>query len=236
MDIICIIPARGGSKRMPRKNVRMVGGAPLLVHSIRHACATPEVRETYISTDDPEVAALARREGAVVVDRPVELSGDLASSESALLHVLDTRRAQGQADPELVVFLQPTSPVRRTGDISAAIAALKTSQADSLFSATINKALIWNSSARGLESINYNFQRRQREQDMSVQYRENGSIYVFRPSILREKQNRLGGRIAVHEMDVWTSFQVDEEADLELCAWILGRPEFAAHTRGRTGT
>jgi CMP-N,N'-diacetyllegionaminic acid synthase len=226
MNIICIIPARGGSKRMPRKNVRIVAGLPLVVHSMRHARATIEIAETYVSTDDPEVAELARREGVTAVERPVELSGDAASSESALLHVLDDRRKQGMIDPDLVVFLQPTSPVRRVGDISAAIEALRSASADSLFSATINKALIWNSSPRGLESINYNFCRRQREQDMSVQYRENGSIYVFRPEILREKLNRLGGRIAVFEMDVWTSFQVDEEADLELCAWILARPEF----------
>ena len=110
---IALIPARGGSKRIPRKNLLPLAGLPLVAHSIRHAIAAHAVSEVYVSTDDPEIADVARTFGAEVVMRPTELAGDQATSESALLHALDDRARRGLPDPELVVFLQPTSPVRR---------------------------------------------------------------------------------------------------------------------------
>lgn len=228
MEIVCIIPARGGSKRIPRKNLFPVGGAPLVAHSIRHAQASRRIVETIVSTDDPDIAALARNMGCSVVDRPMALAGDTATSEAALLHALDTRRQLGRGDPDVVVFLQCTSPVRRRDDIDNAIAALLDERADSLFSCFDNKRLIWARDGAGaLRSLTYDFARRRREQDMSKQYYENGSIYVTRTPTLRANSNRLGGRIAVYEMDMWTSFQLDDTEDAILIDWILHRPEFA---------
>ena len=86
--ILAIIPARGGSKGIPRKNLQLVGGKPLLVHSIGHAWNAREITRVVVSTDDPEIAEVARTNGAEVVFRPANISGDHASSESALLHVL----------------------------------------------------------------------------------------------------------------------------------------------------
>src|SRR5437868_3714304 len=129
--IIAIIPARGGSKRLPGKNLRRLAGLPLVVHSIRHALRAAAVSETYVSTDDEEIARVSLAEGATVARRPPELATDQATSESALLHVLDERKKQGLPDPDLVVFLQCTSPWRRAGDIDGAIAALVEAGADS---------------------------------------------------------------------------------------------------------
>jgi N-acylneuraminate cytidylyltransferase len=227
-DILCIIPARSGSKRIPRKNLLSVGGAPLVAHSIRHALGSRRVTETVVSTDDPDIARLARDEGACAIDRPAALGSDAATSESALLHVLDERKRRGRPDPDLVVFLQCTSPVRRIDDIDNAVATLLVENADSLFSACDNKRLIWARGSSGaVRSITYDFERRRREQEMDKQYYENGSIYVMRTSSLRGTGNRLGGRIAVYEMDFWTSFQLDGEEDAQLIDWILRRPEFA---------
>jgi N-acylneuraminate cytidylyltransferase len=225
--VIAIIPARGGSKRIPAKNLLPVAGLPLVVHSIRHARAAASVSEVWVSTDDPQIAALAEHEGARVAIRPPELSTDTATSESALLHVLDTRRAAGIEDPDLVVFLQPTSPARRCDDIDRAVATLARTGADSVFSACENARLIWALREDGPVSINYDYHTRQREQDMARQYRENGSIYVFPPQLLRRTGNRLAGRIAVYEMDYWSSFQIDTPEHAELLAWIMQRPEFA---------
>jgi len=229
MEILCIIPARAGSKRIPRKNLFTVGGWPLFAHSIRHALAARRVTETIVSTDSPEIMELAIALGARAFDRPAELSGDAATSESALLHVLDTRNAEGRPDPDLVVFLQCTSPVRREDDIDRAIEKLLDNGADSLFSACDNKRLIWERRGPGaLHSLTHDYAERLREQEMAKQYYENGSIYVFPPTLLRASNNRLGGRIDVYEMDFWTSFQLDGDDDIPLIDWILRRPEFAA--------
>ena len=223
---IALIPARGGSKRIPRKNLLPLAGLPLVAHSIRHAIAAHAVSEVYVSTDDPEIADVARTFGAEVVMRPAELASDQAISESALLHALDDRARRGLPDPELVVFLQPTSPVRRFDDIDRAIAQLLQAGADSLFSACEHNRLIWGIKDGQPYSLNYDFCKRQREQEMAIQFHENGSIYVFRPWVLRQFNNRLGGKITVYEMDYWSSFQIDTPEHVELCEWIMRRPEY----------
>jgi CMP-N,N'-diacetyllegionaminic acid synthase len=203
---------------VPRKNLLEVGGRPLIAHSIDHARAARQVDHVIVSTDDPEIAAVARDAGARVVDRPPELAGAQASSESALLHVLD---ALDEGDPDLVVFLQATSPVRAATDIDDAIDLLLAEHADSLFSACAEKAHTWTREGDELRSVSYDWHHRRREQDMAPQLRENGSIYVFRPELLRREGNRLGGKIVVYEMDWWSSFQLDEHEHARLLDWIL---------------
>jgi N-acylneuraminate cytidylyltransferase len=219
-ETLAIIPARGGSKRVPRKNLYVLEGRPLVVHSIEHALAAQEVDAVCVSTEDAEVAAVAEEAGADVVLRPTELASDSATSESALLHVLDSRSG---GDPELVVFLQATSPVRTGSDIDAAVRRLRDTGADSLFSACRDHGLLWLDTDDGPQPQNYRPATRLREQDMAPQYRENGSIYVFRPQILRESGTRLGGRIAIHEMDSWSSIQIDTLDDIDLAAWVISR-------------
>jgi CMP-N,N'-diacetyllegionaminic acid synthase len=203
---------------VPRKNLLEVAGKPLLVHSIEHALAAERVDEVIVSTDNDEIGAIASAGGARVIVRPAALAGAAATSESALLHALDER---GGPDPDLVVFLQATSPVRRLSDIDSAIALLIAEGADSLFSAHPEKAHTWVREDGELRSVSYDWRDRQREQDMSPRLRENGSIYVFRPELLRLQGNRLGGRIVVYEMDWWSSFQVDELEHAQLVDWIL---------------
>jgi YrbI family 3-deoxy-D-manno-octulosonate 8-phosphate phosphatase len=227
-DIIAIIPARGGSKRLPGKNSAIVGGQPLIAHSIRHAKASTRIQKIYVSTDDAEIAAIADIGGAEIIRRPPELAGDDASSESALLHVLDERNNQGLSDPEILVFLQCTSPIRGDGDIDSAITAFEQLGADSLFSGSDNKRHIWTNSDDGYAPLNYDYRQRRREQDMPAQYNEDGSIYVLKPEILRQFKNRLGGKIGVFPIGPWREYQLDTQEDLELIDWVLQRPEFAA--------
>jgi N-acylneuraminate cytidylyltransferase len=181
------------------------------------------VTRTVVSTDDAEIAAVSREAGAEVVIRPPELSGDQATSESALEHAVDSLRQAEQYQPDLIVFLQCTSPVRCATDIDNAIDRLLKSEADSLFSATESTWLLWRTQGDEVASFNYDYRRRKREQDMTVEWRENGSIYVLRPWVLREHHNRLGGQMIVYPMDYWSSFQVDRPEDLELIEWILRR-------------
>ncbi|MBI4402325.1 MAG: acylneuraminate cytidylyltransferase [Nitrospirae bacterium] len=225
MEVLAIIPARGASQRLSRKNLRLVASAPLIVHSIRHARRSRLVTRTVVSTEDPEIATVSREAGAEVIERPPDLASETASSESALLHVLQHLARTENYRPDLLVFLQCTSPVRKPDDIDKAVQCLLESGADSLFSATASTWLLWRSVGPWAESFNYDYRQRKREQDMGSEWRENGSIYVFRPWVLLEHRNRLGGKIAVYAMDYWSSFQIDSPEDLELCDWILRRQQ-----------
>ncbi len=213
---VAVIPARGGSKGIPGKNVRHVAGAPLITHSIRQAVEASLVDLVFVSTDDEEIAAISQRAGARVIERPDEFATDTATSESALRHSLDVITAE-VGDPDLVVFLQPTSPLRRPWDVDGAVRRLRELEADSLFSANMLHAFVWQEGATGLQSLTYDHRSRPRRQDREVvDWVENGSIYVFKPWVLRDLDNRLGGTIGVYEMEMMSSFQVDEPADLVL--------------------
>lgn len=134
VETIAIIPARGGSKGVPGKNVARVGGIPLIARAVRAALSSGVIDLVVVSTDDAVIASAARTAGAQVVERPAEISGDTASSESALLHALDTLAADGIA-PRVTAFLQATSPFIPSDALRDAVAAVRDGRADSAFSA-----------------------------------------------------------------------------------------------------
>ncbi|MBI4343010.1 MAG: acylneuraminate cytidylyltransferase family protein [Candidatus Omnitrophica bacterium] len=221
--VLAIIPARGGSKGMPRKNLRLLGGEPLIVHTIRHAQQATQIDHIAVSTDDEEIAAVSRTTGADVIRRPAELATDTASSEASLLHALDVLAREQWIRPELVVLLQCTSPLRAPDDIDRAIATLRRQRADSLFSACRSHAFVWRHTARGPICLTYDFRRRKPRQQLPPAWVENGSIYLTTSAALRKSRNRLSGTIAVHEMSPLDSFQVDTEEDFALIEqlWAL---------------
>lgn len=220
--VVAIIPARGGSKRIPRKNLVPLKGKPLVAYSIENAVLSQSVDRTIVSTDDPEIEAVARSFGAEVMRRPPDISGDRASSESALSHVLDTLDKREAYVPGLVVFLQATSPIRRTADIQRAIETLESEGADSLFSASPVEGFVWRQAKQKLAPVNYDPKRRPRRQDMhETLWEENGSIYLFKPSVIRRFESRLGGKIAIYPMRRLDSYQVDEPEDLMLMERLL---------------
>jgi N-acylneuraminate cytidylyltransferase len=230
MKTIAIIPARGGSKGIPRKNLCLVGGKPLIVHSIQHAWQAPDVNRVVVSTDDAEIARVSVAAGAEVILRPQTISDDHASSESALSHVLDTLKEREDWVPDLVVFLQATSPMRPVGAVQAAIDQLQAEGADSLFSSVLQQGFVWRRTGRNLRSITYDHRERQRRQDAGEDLVENGSIYVFRPWVLREYGNRLGGKITTLVMDGLYTFQIDDPPDVPLMnmLWAVDQREQVA--------
>lgn len=221
MNVLAIIPARGGSKGIPKKNIKPILGKPLLAYSIEQAWATPAVNRVIVSTDSADIAAVAEQYKAEVVLRPAEISGDKASSESALLHVLDYLRETEQYEPDLVVFLQATSPMRRPDDIQNAIETLQRENADSLLSVAPFHGFLWRRTSDSVMSFSYDYQHRQMRQDAPEDFVENGSIYVFKPQILRKYNNRLGGKIALYPMRPIDSFQIDEPDDIVLIEALM---------------
>lgn len=219
---VAIIPARGGSKGIPRKNVIDVAGKPLIAWSILQAAAAREIDSVWVTSDDDEILAVAESYGARPIRRPAEISGDRATSESAWLHAIDVIEAQG-VSVELVVAMQATSPLREPSDLDGGIRELREKGYDSLLSvAEVEDFFMWRVAADGnAESVNYDYRDRKRRQQIEKRYLENGSFYVFRPEQLRRDNNRLGGRIGLFTMARHKMFQIDNPEDVELCAAII---------------
>jgi YrbI family 3-deoxy-D-manno-octulosonate 8-phosphate phosphatase len=218
---IAIIPARGGSKGIPRKNLLNFCGKPLLAWSIEQARGSKGIDEVYVTSDDDEILATAVRFGARPIKRPAEFASDTASSEEALLHALDEIEAAG-AKVGYVVFLQATSPLREASDIDAALAHIAKMGADSLFSTSpLVDHLIWQANGTKLEALNYNPLQRGRRQDRKPLILENGSFYIFKPAVLHRTKNRLTADPATFEMPFWKSFEIDGPEDVALCEFLF---------------
>ena len=225
MKIVSIIPARGGSKSIPRKNIVDFAGKPLMLWTIEQAKASKLTSDIYVTSDSKEILEIADAAGVKTIIRPPELSTDIATSESALLHVLN----QIEEAPEYIVFLQATAPLRKSNDIDNSISLLMDDAADSLLSATKAYDYIWKESEGTISSLNFDFLQRKRRQDMKPLYYENGSIYVFKPDILKKYRNRLGGKISIYYMDPWQMVDINDNDDLEWAEWL-----FIKHLNSKT--
>ncbi len=223
---VAIIPARGGSKGIPRKNVIDLCGRPLIAWSIRQALAAKHIDSVWVTSEDEEILRVARSNGAHAIKRPDNISGDTASSESAWLHALDHIEASSDIDGgpvDWIVGMQATSPLRSADDLDAGLALLHDKGYDSLLSVTeVEDFFTWRQNANGeAESVNYNFTNRKRRQQIEIRYLENGSYYVFRPETLRTDNNRLGGHVGMYVMDRHKMFQIDNPCDIALCEAIM---------------
>jgi N-acylneuraminate cytidylyltransferase len=218
---LCLIPARGGSKGVPRKNLRVVAGKPLIVWTIEQALAVSPPLEVVVSTDDEEIAEVARAAGASVPFlRPVELAQDTTATEPVVRHALAELDAGGIV-AETVLLLQATSPVRLPGTLDRALAELAGSTYDSLVGVVPQAPFLWRTGSRAGDpaEAEYDVDHRPRRQDLTreaLRYRETGSLYVTRRWVYDQRDNRLGGRIGLFVMAEVEGVDVDTELDLAL--------------------
>ncbi|MCK1332022.1 MULTISPECIES: acylneuraminate cytidylyltransferase family protein [unclassified Bradyrhizobium] len=218
---LAVIAARGGSKGIPHKNLLDLCGKPLIAWTVEQARAARGVDVVAVSSDSDNILAAAEVAGAIGVRRPEDISGDLASSESAWLHALNAADER-MGRFERIVALQATSPIRESSDIEDALATFDRDHLDSLLSVCeVEDYFNWRIGARGPEPINYDYHNRRMRQQIEKRYLENGSFYVLIPSLLREQNNRLGGKIGFHVMDRHKMFQIDRPEDVKLCAAIM---------------
>lgn len=222
MSILAIIPARGGSKGIPGKNLRLLDNKPLIAYTIDQAKESKYVERIIVSTDDPVIKSVSINAGSEVILRPHEISGDTASSESSLVHVLNHLQQHENYQPELVVFLQCTSPLRAKNDIDKAIEQIRLENSDSLVSVSPTHKFIWENKQGICQSINYDYRCRPRRQDMNPQFEENGSIYIFKPWILGKFNNRLGGKISMFVMKQYC-IDIDDILDFEILNFIFSK-------------
>ena len=222
MECLAIIPARGGSKGIPRKNVHPLLGKPLIAHSIEQAQLSRLVNRVVVSTDDAEIAAISRQYGAEVVWRPAEISGDSASSESALLHALEHLRQAEGYQPDLLVFLQCTSPLTLAEDIDKTIQALLAAQADSALAAIPFHYFIWKPDESG-DALGVNHDKRVRllRQEREPQYLETGAVYVMRVPGFVGAKHRFFGKTALHVMPAERRLEIDDPVDFEIAGVLM---------------
>jgi len=220
---IAIIPARAGSKGLKNKNTYPILNKPLIQWTLEQCKESRLLDDIFISTDDEQIINLSIPFGFKTINRPASLCNDDSTSESALIHSLEVIKEKYNITPEIIVFLQATSPLRKKDDIDNAINYFIEQKADSLFSATkISDLTIWQKS-NTWESINFDYNNRKRRQDMPINYIENGSIYIFKPKILKQNNNRLGGKIVSYEMDFWQTWEIDSILEADLIEYYLNK-------------
>lgn len=221
---LVLVPARGGSKGIPGKNLREVGGKPLIAWTIEQAlalvAATTEPVDVVVSTDDDAIAEAAEGAGAEVpFRRPVELALDTTPTEPVVTDAIERLASEGRR-PDRVMLLQATSPVRLPGTLARALAEYDAGDVDSLVGVVPQAPFLWQQHPDGPPTAAYDVESRLRRQDMTaydLRYRETGSLYVTRTELYqREPANRLGGRIGLFVMDEVEGIDIDTEHDLAL--------------------
>lgn len=223
MNICTIITARGGSKGIPRKNIKNLNGKPVLAYSIEPSVTSDLIEQTYVTTEDEEISEISKEYGAKVIDRPQELAEDTSSSVDVVLHALDYIE-KNEILPDFFVLLQPTSPLRTKEDIENAIHLFKENECDALISvceidhtsmlslALENKFLVPNCDKDFLNK---------RRQDLPTYYSPNGAIYITTPKSLRENKTFIPKQTIPYIMPKERSVDLDTSFDFKLAEFLL---------------
>ena len=222
MKVVALIPARGGSKGVPKKNIKLLAGKPLIAWSIEQALASKLIDRVIVSTDCPEIAIIAKKSGAdVPFMRPANISDDKSTTESAMLHCCEYLSSKNEL-PGLFLLIQATSPIRARDQFDNAITDFKKSGYDSLLTVSQSHRFTWKNKLNPTAS--YNYQNRPRRQDIKEadqEYLETGSFYITKTKMLIEHKNRLVGKIGMFETPEDESFEIDSLVDFNICEEIL---------------
>tara|TARA_Y100001935_G_C17301100_1_gene509310 strand:+ start:1311 stop:2000 length:690 start_codon:yes stop_codon:yes gene_type:complete len=216
---IAIILARGGSKGIKNKNIKLFLGKPLVEWSIIQAKKSKKINNIYLSSDSEKILNVGRKHKINIIKRPKNISGDTAKSEEAVLHALN----QIHYEPDSIVMLEPTAPLREPNDIDNCIDLFFNNELDSGFSgAVLEDFLIWKFKKNGkLLPINYNFKKKVPRQQREPEIVENGAIYIFKPKVIKRYNNRFGGKIGFYTSKIWQSFEIDNIDDWKFVSLIF---------------
>lgn len=212
-SVAAVIPARGGSKGIPKKNLQEVAGVPLVARVVAAALAARTVGRIIVTSDDSEVLAVARRAGAEGHLRSSAASSDFATSEEALLEVIADFGLTNTVD--VLAFLQCTSPFLHPADIDAVLAPVLGGEADVAFSAAPFSGYLWDVGYDGSAvPVGHTGQERSRRQDESIRLLETGAVYAMRVAGLIETGRRFHGRTVSVQVDPRSAVEIDEPHDL----------------------
>ncbi|WP_189958411.1 N-acylneuraminate cytidylyltransferase [Streptomyces alanosinicus] len=215
--VLAVIPARGGSKGVPAKNLAPVGGIPLVARAVRECRASRLVTDVVVSTDDQAIAAAAREAGAEVVLRPAAIAGDTATSEAAVLHAMDAHEALHGAPVDVVLLVQCTSPFIVREDIDGVAGAIVENGADTAVTVAPFHGFVWREAdqeAEGGVGVNHDKSFRPRRQDRPQDFLETGAAYAMAAAGFREHRHRFFGRTEVVHTDPARVLEIDDPHDL----------------------
>lgn len=214
--VVSVIPARGGSKGVARKNLERIGGISLVARTVLTALEAELVERVYVSTDDADIAEAAKLAGADVIIRPTALASDSASSEDALLHACETIEKDLGHQPTVLLFMQATSPFTAAENVDMAVRRVLDGSEDVVFSALETYEFLWRDSSEGVVGANHDQGSRPRRQDREPHFRETGGFYALRWSGFLAARFRFFGRIGIQRVDAVEAMEVDSYADLEI--------------------
>ena len=218
MKTIAIIPARGGSKRLPQKNTKLLGEIPLLAHSILYAQANKDlIDEVYVSTDDEAIKKVALEYGVKVIDRPHNISGDIEPTVSALKHVIESIDEL----VENVILLQPTNPLRPEGLLKEAFTIYQKENHDSLFTVSRNHQKFGKIVNQKFEPFNY--QIGQRSQDLEPLFFENGLLYITKAHLILEDKIVSEKAFPLEVNHIFANIDIDTQEDLEYAEYVYNK-------------
>ncbi|MGW0758839.1 cytidylyltransferase domain-containing protein [Streptomyces sp. NPDC002814] len=216
--VLAVIPARGGSKGVPAKNLAPVGGVPLVARAVRECRAARLVTDVVVSTDDQAIAAAARQAGAEVVLRPAAIAGDTATSEAAVLHAMDAHEALHGSSVDVVMLVQCTSPFLAREDVDGVAAAILDNGADTAVTVAAFHGFIWRDGDEGAEDgghgVNHDKSFRPRRQDRPQDFLETGAAYAMDAAGFRKHQHRFFGRTELVRTDPARVLEIDDHHEL----------------------
>jgi CMP-N-acetylneuraminic acid synthetase len=218
---LAIIPARGGSKRLPRKNVLDLNGKPLITYSIEAGLKSKYIDKVIVTSDDEEILNISKQFGADTIKRPDELASDTATSFDTLKHVVDNTDKY-----DYVILLQPTSPLRNNKHIDEAIELLDKKNADAIVSVCeMDHSPLWSNTLDENLSM-FGFIKddvlNKRSQDLEIYYRLNGAIYICKTDkLLEEESFFIKNNIFAYKMDRKSSIDIDEEIDFKFVEFLM---------------
>ena len=218
--VVSFMPVRGGSKGIPKKNMKKFAGRPLMVYSIEAAKEAKCLDRVITITENEELGALAAMMGSEIYSRPAELGNDTAPIEPSYIQTVERLIAEGDR-PDICVLLHATCPLRTGEHIDAAVKQLVESGADSLLTVSRPHAFYWEKNAEGWGEANYDFYNRPNRQVYKAQFKENPAIYVTTTDQLLKGRNRLGGKVSLFEIDHFGAFDIDEIWDFDVAETLL---------------
>lgn len=226
--VLGIIPARGGSKGIPGKNINLLAGKPLIAHSIHSALNSSVLSDVVVSTDSLEIAKCATSNGLPTKQlRPAHLATDNAKTIETLIYEIEKYEAAHELIVDVVILLQPTTPLRTGQDIDMAFEIFMDSDADSLISvyeaSSIHPSIMYTSQEGNLTPLINSQNQGVRRQDFSTVYVRNGAIYIMAKRLILEHKILIGDQPAAYVMPREKSINIDEPYDLELAEWSLSK-------------
>ena len=216
MNILSIIPARGGSKGIPLKNLVKIKNKPLLHYTVNASLKSKFVNRTVVSTDSPKIAKVALSLGSEVIVRPKKLANDTIGLEPTINHVLEYLKNTENYVPDIILILQNTSPLRNSTHIDEALTLFKNKKYDSILSGFSYYTFLWKKQKdSSIKPVSYNPNERPNHQKMDEQLYENGAFFITTLSAFKKSNCRISGKIGFYKMPIELSYNIDTLEDLD---------------------